>query len=145
MLVTMFKIILVVIFCSAVRIACGEESSGPQQISTTAKYHDGNNCECSVFNTSEPCPDHTAIMIESVLQVECNEEGKATCTDMCKALALAAHDKSPKILCSHLGDYNNLEVFLHSRICGSEWQYTGLNRGNLCCKKSEVVECVHEN
>uniref|UniRef100_A0A1Y1MAZ6 Uncharacterized protein n=1 Tax=Photinus pyralis TaxID=7054 RepID=A0A1Y1MAZ6_PHOPY len=145
----MYKIIVIVIFWYAVRTACGEDSSGSQLLTadetTTAEYHAGNNCECSVYNTSEPCPDHTAIMVQSVLHVECNEEGEATCTDTCKALALAAHDKSPKILCSLLGDYNNLEVFLHSRICGSDWRFTGLKRGNLCCQKSEVIECDREN
>uniref|UniRef100_A0A1Y1MAH4 Uncharacterized protein n=1 Tax=Photinus pyralis TaxID=7054 RepID=A0A1Y1MAH4_PHOPY len=141
----MFKIILVVIFCSSVRIACGEDSSGPQQITVDETTTDANNCECSVFNASEPSPDHPPIMIQSVLHVECNEEGKATCAALCKALALAAHEKSPKILCAHLGDCNNFEVFLHSRICGSDWQFTGLNRGNLCCQKSEVIECNQQN
>ncbi|KAK5645787.1 hypothetical protein RI129_004251 [Pyrocoelia pectoralis] len=143
----MYKFLLRIVIASAVFTVKGDFTE-----TIANKTHDQYNtstekkCECAVFNTSQPTLEDEPIMMQMTIQVECNDEGETTCSKLCEALALAAHDEAPKLLCATVGNYNNLEVFLYSRVCDCDtWHFTGLSRNNICCSEYEAIGCSEED
>ncbi|KAF5269271.1 hypothetical protein FQR65_LT02572 [Abscondita terminalis] len=104
---------------------------------------DNSRCVCGLFNTQKPKENDDPIIYQFVMNVTCDESGEENCAKLCKALAEAAKERAPQVLCSALGHFNNLKASIHSNICGSKkWVFTGLTSPDeICCHESLPTEC----
>lgn len=63
-----------------------------------------------MFSTITPQADDIPIIAQTPLNVTCDEKGEGDCVRLCTALAQAAKDRGPVLLCASLGHADELKV-----------------------------------
>ncbi|KAF2896489.1 hypothetical protein ILUMI_09692 [Ignelater luminosus] len=71
-------------------------------------------CECAVFNSKSPVETDNPILTQAPINVNCDATGEENCLKLCSALAQAAKERGPQLLCSHLGHYSQLTLEVYS-------------------------------
>ncbi|KAL0279899.1 UNVERIFIED_CONTAM: hypothetical protein PYX00_001362 [Menopon gallinae] len=115
-----------------------------------AQEQQTSKCSCAVFgsresNTTTGTP---VVMKKPNFPIKCDSTGKTTCAKMCIALAEAARDQAPKVLCRSLVD--NTEPFtpqVYSKTCDEKvWTNTGVKSTlQLCCAAKLPIPCETES
>lgn len=67
-------------------------------------------CQCGVFGTKTPKPEEKPLVSKSLIDVQCNEDGRKQCLDLCVALARAARENAAVSLCETIDHADKLQV-----------------------------------
>ncbi|KAL1116414.1 hypothetical protein AAG570_004888 [Ranatra chinensis] len=101
------------------------------------------SCTCAVM----PSPEAKTPLAEHPLyfKLPCTQKGRERCNELCLSLAKALEEDEGigHCLCENIRtDVEHLRVYIFSRFCKEEYQYTGLSYpGEICCHGGRAVKC----